>query len=145
MEELVEFLQIKLEQDFGYHDDAAIDALQASMEELHKHKLDNPGRAPPHELPQKPFGLIESFLYHEEKTVENANDSRQHETKQNGLNNHAVIPEQTIPVYELNEIVSVFLAIFYLLFSISSYLLKVLLINVCHKFCPVDFYLAHYK
>ncbi|GIX85052.1 USP6 N-terminal-like protein [Caerostris extrusa] len=52
MEDLVEFLQVKLEQDFGYHDDAAIDALQASMEDLHKHKLENPGRAPPHELPQ---------------------------------------------------------------------------------------------
>lgn len=139
MEELVEFLQIKLEQDFGYHDDAAIDALQASMEELHKHKLDNPGRAPPHELPQKPFGLIESFLYHEEKTVENANDTRQHETKQNGLNNHAVIPEQTIPVYELNEIVSVFLAVFIFLFNFSHYLLKNLLIDVWHNFCTFRF------
>lgn len=106
MEELVEFLQIKLEQDFGYHDDAAVDALQASMEELHKHKLDHPGRAPPHELPQKPFGLIESFLQREEKTIENENESLQLEAKQNGLNNHIVTPEQNISVYQLNDLVS---------------------------------------
>lgn len=108
MEELVEFLQIKLEQDFGYHDDAAVDALQASIEELHKHKLDHPGRAPPHELPQKPFGLIEAFLHLDETKSENENESLQLEAKQNGLNNHIVIPEQNIPVYELNDLVSIF-------------------------------------
>ncbi|XP_015905573.1 USP6 N-terminal-like protein [Parasteatoda tepidariorum] len=74
MEELVEFLQVKLEQDFGYHDDAAVDALQASMEELHKHKLDHPGRAPPHELPQKPFGLIETFLQQKREVCNGISD-----------------------------------------------------------------------
>ncbi|XP_013772089.2 USP6 N-terminal-like protein [Limulus polyphemus] len=58
MEETVEFLQVKLEQDFGYHDDAAVDALSASVEELRKQKLHIPGRRPAHELPQKPFGLM---------------------------------------------------------------------------------------
>ncbi|XP_013783393.1 USP6 N-terminal-like protein isoform X2 [Limulus polyphemus] len=58
LEEIVEFLQVKLEQDFGYHDDAAVDALTTSVEDLRKHKLHLPGRRPDHELPQKPFGLM---------------------------------------------------------------------------------------
>ncbi|UYV80355.1 RN-tre [Cordylochernes scorpioides] len=58
MEELVEFLQVKLEQDFGYHDDAAIDHLQNAMEELRRHKMDLPGRATPIELPKRPFGIF---------------------------------------------------------------------------------------
>ncbi|XP_064490252.1 USP6 N-terminal-like protein isoform X2 [Ornithodoros turicata] len=58
MEEMIDFLQARLEQDFGYHDDAAMEALQASMEELRKHGLAiPPGRPPPSELPQRPFGL----------------------------------------------------------------------------------------
>ncbi|KAG8194636.1 hypothetical protein JTE90_003109 [Oedothorax gibbosus] len=58
MDELIEFLQIKLEQDFGYYDDVAIDALQNTILDLQKHKLHLPGVAHPNELPQKPFGLI---------------------------------------------------------------------------------------
>lgn len=58
MDELIEFLQIKLEQDFGYYDDVAIEALQTTILDLQKHKLHLPGVAPPNELPQKPFGLI---------------------------------------------------------------------------------------
>lgn len=34
MEQLIEFLQIELEKDFGYHDDQAITALQQSILEL---------------------------------------------------------------------------------------------------------------
>jgi hypothetical protein len=34
MEQLIEFLQIELEKDFGYHDDQAITALQQSVQEL---------------------------------------------------------------------------------------------------------------
>jgi hypothetical protein len=34
MEQLIEFLQIELEKDFGYHDDQAINALQQSIQEL---------------------------------------------------------------------------------------------------------------
>lgn len=34
MEETIEFLQIELEKDFGYHDDSAIQALQQSIQEL---------------------------------------------------------------------------------------------------------------
>ncbi|KFM58408.1 USP6 N-terminal-like protein, partial [Stegodyphus mimosarum] len=58
MDTLIEFLQIKLEQDFGYYDDVAIEALQTTILDLQKHKLHLPGQAPPNELPQKPFGLI---------------------------------------------------------------------------------------
>ncbi|XP_076370408.1 USP6 N-terminal-like protein [Tachypleus tridentatus] len=58
LEEIVEFLQVKLEQDFGYHDDAAVDALTISVEDLQKHKLHFSGHRPDNELPQKPFGLM---------------------------------------------------------------------------------------
>lgn len=58
MEELIEFLQIKLEQDFGYNDDFAMLALQTTILELQRHRLHIPGHPLPNELPQKPFGLI---------------------------------------------------------------------------------------
>ncbi|KAG1683112.1 USP6 N-terminal-like protein [Nymphon striatum] len=58
MEDLVEFLQIRLEHDFGYHDDAAMEALQDCLEELRKAKIEFPPPAPPTEFPQKPFGLV---------------------------------------------------------------------------------------
>lgn len=58
MEEMIDFLQARLEQDFGFHDDAAMEALQDAMEELRRQGLAvPPGRAPPSELPQRPFGL----------------------------------------------------------------------------------------
>ncbi|EEC15461.1 RAB GTPase-activating protein, putative, partial [Ixodes scapularis] len=57
MEEMIEFLQARLEQDFGFHDDAAMEALQGAMEELRRQGLQvPPGRPPPDELPQRPFG-----------------------------------------------------------------------------------------
>lgn len=34
MEETIEFLQIELEKDFGYHDDSAVQALQTSIADL---------------------------------------------------------------------------------------------------------------
>lgn len=58
MEDLVEFLQVRLEHDFGYHDDAAVEALQDCIEELRKAKMEYPPPAPPTEFPQRPFGLI---------------------------------------------------------------------------------------
>lgn len=58
MEDLIEFLQIKLEQDFGYNDDVAIEALQTTILDLQKYGMHIAGRALPDELPQRPFGLI---------------------------------------------------------------------------------------
>ena len=59
MEDLIEFLQVDLEKDFGYHDDEAITALQQSIAELRKHKMDLPTDAPSDlERPTKPFGYL---------------------------------------------------------------------------------------
>ena len=58
MEELVGFLQGALVKDFGYDDDHVIETLRASLEELHKAKMDIPPNLHPNELPQKPFGLF---------------------------------------------------------------------------------------
>jgi len=59
MEELIEFLQVDLEKDFGYHDDEAITALQQSILELKKHKMQLPKDPPPEtEKPTRPFGLL---------------------------------------------------------------------------------------
>lgn len=59
MEELIEFLQIDLEKDFGYRDDEAINALVHSIAELKRQKMELP-REPPFEMerPTKPFGTI---------------------------------------------------------------------------------------
>ncbi|UYV68791.1 RN-tre [Cordylochernes scorpioides] len=65
MEALIEFLQVRLEHDFGYHDDAAIESLQTAMDELRRAKMAIPGQAPaPEEFPQRPFGMP---LPHEQK------------------------------------------------------------------------------
>jgi hypothetical protein len=59
MEELIEFLQIDLEKDFGFHDDEAITALEQSMLELKKHKMELPKDPPSDsEKPARPFGFL---------------------------------------------------------------------------------------
>nr|XP_046917341.1 USP6 N-terminal-like protein [Dermatophagoides farinae] len=58
MEETIEFLQIELEKDFGYHDDSAIQALQQSVQELKKYKMLSPERPSDSEFPSRPFGII---------------------------------------------------------------------------------------
>lgn len=59
MEELIEFLQIDLEKDFGYHDDEAINALLNSINELRRHKMELPIDPPlESEKPTKPFGFL---------------------------------------------------------------------------------------
>ncbi|KAI1301507.1 USP6 N-terminal-like protein [Halotydeus destructor] len=59
MEELIPFLQIELEKDFGYRDDDAINALQQSINELRRNKMDVPKEAPSElERPTKPFGIL---------------------------------------------------------------------------------------
>jgi hypothetical protein len=51
-------LQVRLEKDYGFEDDEAMTNLEKCMDELRKSKLDTPGTAPNHELPQKPFGMF---------------------------------------------------------------------------------------
>lgn len=47
-----------MHKDFGFDDDYVIKTLVQSMEELRKHKLDQPPPAEPNELPRKPFGIF---------------------------------------------------------------------------------------
>lgn len=60
MEELFEFFQGSIAQDFGYDDDRVIESLQEAMEELKRAKLDiPPGGDNPPERPTRPFGVFE--------------------------------------------------------------------------------------
>ena len=59
MDEAIELLQISLAVDFGMDDDVAIEKLRENMHDMRSHRLDHPGRAPPEELPEKPFGLVD--------------------------------------------------------------------------------------
>ncbi len=59
MDEIIEHLQINLAKDFGYEDDVAIEKLREVINELASNRLDWPGRPPPEELPQQPFGMPE--------------------------------------------------------------------------------------
>ncbi|GAB6029812.1 hypothetical protein CHUAL_005524 [Chamberlinius hualienensis] len=60
MEEIVNFLQFRLEKDFGFSDDVVIEHYRLCAEELQRAKLVTPapGYSPSNELPQMPFGLI---------------------------------------------------------------------------------------
>ena len=73
MDDLIPFLQIDLEKDFGYHDDEAIEELRKSIDQLHKYKMDVPLEAPSElERPSKPFGLISQHA----ETISIINDDR---------------------------------------------------------------------
>lgn len=58
LDEFCNYLQIKLEKDFGYDDDTVINTVERSMDELKRGKLDYPGPPQPHELPRQPFGTF---------------------------------------------------------------------------------------
>ena len=58
MEEIVELLQIRLAQDFGYTDNLAVENVEKCMDELRRLKLDLAPPIPANELPQKPFGVF---------------------------------------------------------------------------------------
>lgn len=63
LEELINFLQVDLEKDFGYDDDEVIDSVFKSIKELKRRKLDRPSDEPSaDELPTKPFGMILGLL-----------------------------------------------------------------------------------
>lgn len=58
LEELINFLQEDLEQNFGYEDDIVIETLFKSIKELKRRKLDEPLDEPSlDELPSRPFGF----------------------------------------------------------------------------------------
>ncbi|KMQ96905.1 usp6 n-terminal-like protein [Lasius niger] len=58
LDEFCNYLQIKLEKDFCFDDDAVISTMERSMDELKRAKLDYPGVPLPHELPRFPFGTF---------------------------------------------------------------------------------------
>ncbi|XP_059491058.1 USP6 N-terminal-like protein isoform X2 [Neocloeon triangulifer] len=58
MDEILQFLQVRLEHEFGFDDDTVMLNLKECLDELKKGKLDFAGSPPSHELPQKPFGLF---------------------------------------------------------------------------------------
>lgn len=58
LDEFCNYLQMKLEKDFGYDDDTVLNAVERSMEELKRAKLDYPGPPLPHELPRHPMGTF---------------------------------------------------------------------------------------
>ncbi|XP_032794315.2 USP6 N-terminal-like protein [Daphnia magna] len=59
MEEIVEFLQIHLSQNFGYPDNMVVESVEKCMEELRRAKLDqSPKQIPTSELAQNPFGAF---------------------------------------------------------------------------------------
>ena len=60
MDELIEFLQKSLAEDFLYEEDYVIEqALRENLHELRSSRLSTAGPPPDAELPQKPFGLVE--------------------------------------------------------------------------------------
>ncbi|CAH1159098.1 unnamed protein product [Phyllotreta striolata] len=65
MDSIVNFIQVKLYKDFQYDEDSAIRHLEASMEELKKHKLDLPGPPTKDELPVGPFGVFKEPTFEE--------------------------------------------------------------------------------
>ena len=68
MDELIEFLQKTLAEDFGFDEDFVIEnALRENLQELRSSRLHSAGPAPDVELPQKPFGLVD--ISQQEKNV----------------------------------------------------------------------------
>lgn len=58
LDEFCNYLQMKLEKDFGYDDDTVINSVAQNMRELKRAKLDYPGPPLPHELPRQPHGTF---------------------------------------------------------------------------------------
>lgn len=58
MDDILQFLQVRLEKKFDFDEDHTMDSLQKCMDELKKAKLDYPGPPPQNELPKQPFGTF---------------------------------------------------------------------------------------
>ena len=65
MEDLIEYLQIKLAESFGEDDDNVIKKLRENMHELISNKMIYPGKPPQEELPEKPFGMVDDLIKHD--------------------------------------------------------------------------------
>ncbi|XP_065213001.1 USP6 N-terminal-like protein [Planococcus citri] len=69
MDDILQYLQVKLPKNFDLSDDIVIENLQKCMEDLRKSKLDYAGLPPTNELPKEPFGLFKPDKTFEQKTV----------------------------------------------------------------------------
>uniref|UniRef100_A0A8D8VK27 USP6 N-terminal-like protein n=1 Tax=Cacopsylla melanoneura TaxID=428564 RepID=A0A8D8VK27_9HEMI len=58
MDDILHFIQVKLEKQFEYSEDATIDSLQKCLEELRRNKLDYAGKPPAAELPKTKLGIF---------------------------------------------------------------------------------------
>lgn len=58
MDDILQFLQVRLEHDFGFEDDVVMVNLEQNMSILKRAKLDYAGPPPQSELPKQPFGLF---------------------------------------------------------------------------------------
>ncbi|KAF6200498.1 hypothetical protein GE061_004941 [Apolygus lucorum] len=58
MDDILQFLQVRLERKFEVDDDVAMESLGKCLEELRKSKLDYPGPPPQQELPKRKFGTF---------------------------------------------------------------------------------------
>ena len=65
MEDLMEYLQIKLAESFGEEDDNAIEKLREHMHRLISDNMIYPGKPPSEELPEKPFGMVDDLIKHD--------------------------------------------------------------------------------
>ncbi|XP_075229578.1 USP6 N-terminal-like protein [Lycorma delicatula] len=65
MDDILQFLQVRLEKRFDFDEDTTMESLQRCMDELKKAKLDYPGPPPPHELPRQPFGLFKEPAFNQ--------------------------------------------------------------------------------
>lgn len=66
MDAVVQYIQVQLQKDFGYDEDHVIKALEQSMEELRKAKMDVPPPPGDNELPKGPFGVFKAPSFEEQ-------------------------------------------------------------------------------
>ncbi|KAL1456504.1 hypothetical protein WDU94_001232 [Cyamophila willieti] len=58
MDDILYFIQVKLEKQFEYSEDATIESLQKCLDELRRNKLDYAGKPPAAELPKTKLGIF---------------------------------------------------------------------------------------
>jgi len=93
MDELMEFLQKTLVEDFGYEDDFVVEtALRDNLAELRSARLHSAGPTPDNELPQKPFGLLDIPSREQEMVVglRNPVEEKEKELHRNSLRREMV-------------------------------------------------------